>query len=99
MCIRDRVAGAQHTGQGHCRQVSKDGEDQSYYDIQTVSYTHLDVYKRQGSAKVFMTVTLPLIKDSFFSGLVTAFVRSITTISAIILLVTPDVLLITGQDV
>lgn len=27
------------------------------------------------SAKVFMTVTLPLIKDSFFSGLVTAFVR------------------------
>ena len=34
------------------------------------------------SARVFMTVTLPLIKDSFFSGLVTAFVRSITAISA-----------------
>ena len=49
------------------------------------------------SAKVFMTVTLPLIKDSFFSGLVTAFVRSITAISAIILLVTPDFLLITCQ--
>ena len=47
--------------------------------------------------KVFMTVTLPLIKDSFFSGLVTAFVRSITAISAIILLVTPDFLLITCQ--
>lgn len=49
------------------------------------------------SARVFMTVTLPLIKDSFFSGLVTAFVRSITAISAIILLVTPDILLITCQ--
>ncbi len=47
------------------------------------------------SAKVFMTVTLPLIKDSFFSGLVTAFVRSITAISAIILLVTPQFVLIT----
>jgi iron(III) transport system permease protein len=50
-----------------------------------------------GSARVFMTVTLPLIKDSFFSGLVTAFVRSITAISAIILLVTPEFLLITCQ--
>lgn len=49
------------------------------------------------SARVFTTVTLPLIKDSFFSGLVTAFVRSITAISAIILLVTPDYLLITCQ--
>ncbi len=49
------------------------------------------------SAVVFGTVTLPLIKDSFFSGLVTAFVRSITAISAIILLVTPDFLLITCQ--
>lgn len=49
------------------------------------------------SARVFMTVTLPLIKDSFFSGLVTAFVRSITAISAIILLVTPQYLLITCQ--
>ncbi len=49
------------------------------------------------SARVFTTVTLPLIKDSFFSGLVTAFVRSITAISAIILLVTPDFLLITCQ--
>lgn len=48
-----------------------------------------------GSGKVFMTVTLPLIKDSFFSGLVTTFVRSITAISAVILLVTPRYLLIT----
>lgn len=50
-----------------------------------------------GSGTVFTTVTLPLIKDSFFSGLVTAFVRSITAISAIILLVTPQFLLITCQ--
>ncbi len=48
-----------------------------------------------GSGKVFSTVTLPLIKESFFSGLVTTFVRSITAISAIILLVTPEFLLIT----
>ncbi len=47
------------------------------------------------SGKVFMSVTLPLIKDSFFSGIVTTFVRSITAISAIILLVTPQYLLIT----
>lgn len=50
-----------------------------------------------GSGKVFTTVTLPLIKDSFFSGLVTSFVRSITAISAIILLVTPQYMLITCQ--
>lgn len=50
-----------------------------------------------GSAKVFFTVTLPLIKDSFFSGLVTAFVRSITAISAVILLVTPRWKLVTVQ--
>jgi len=48
-----------------------------------------------GSIKVFTSVTLPLIKDSFLSGLVTTFVRSITAISAIILLVTPRYLLIT----
>ena len=47
------------------------------------------------SLVVFTTVTLPLIKDSFFSGLVTTFVRSITAISAIILLVTPQFVLIT----
>ncbi len=50
-----------------------------------------------GSGKVFMSVTLPLIKESFFSGLVTTFVRSITAISAIILLVTPRYLLITTR--
>lgn len=50
-----------------------------------------------GSGKVFSSITLPLIKDSFFSGLVTTFVRSITAISAIILLVTPKYLLITTR--
>ena len=51
----------------------------------------------EGSGKVFTSITLPLIKDSFFSGLVTTFVRSITAISAIILLVTPKFLLITTR--
>lgn len=50
-----------------------------------------------GVGKVFFTVTLPLIKDSFFSGLVTAFVRSITAISAVILLVTPRWNMVTVQ--
>ena len=66
------------------RQIDKSIEE-SAYDMGANSF------------KVFMTVTLPLIKDSFLSGLVTAFVRSITAISAIILLVTPEFLLITVQ--
>ena len=66
------------------RQIDKSIEE-SAYDMGADSFT------------VFMTVTLPLIKDSFLSGLVTAFVRSITAISAVILLVTPEFLLITVQ--
>ena len=66
------------------RQIDKSIEE-SAYDMGADSFT------------VFMTVTLPLIKDSFLCGLVTAFVRSITAISAIILLVTPQFLLITVQ--
>ena len=66
------------------RQIDKSIEE-SAYDMGADSF------------KVFLTVTLPLIKDSFLSGLVTAFVRSITAISAIILLVTPQFLLITVQ--
>ena len=66
------------------RQIDKSIEE-SAYDMGADSFT------------VFRTVTLPLIKDSFLSGLVTAFVRSITAISAIILLVTPQFLLITVQ--
>ena len=66
------------------RQIDKSIEE-SAYDMGADSF------------RVFMTVTLPLIKDSFLSGLLTAFVRSITAISAIILLVTPQFLLITVQ--
>ena len=66
------------------RQIDKSIEE-SAYDMGADSF------------RVFMTVTLPLIKDSFLSGLVTAFVRSITAISAIILLVTPQFRLITVQ--
>ena len=66
------------------RQIDKSIEE-SAYDMGADSF------------RVFMTVTLPLIKDSFLSGLVTSFVRSITAISAIILLVTPQFLLITVQ--
>ncbi len=66
------------------RQIDKSIEE-SAYDMGANSF------------QVFMTVTLPLIKDSFLSGLVTSFVRSITAISAVILLVTPQFLLITVQ--
>ncbi|MDY5057682.1 MAG: iron ABC transporter permease, partial [Bullifex sp.] len=66
------------------RQIDKSIEE-SAYDMGANSF------------QVFMTVTLPLIKDSFLSGLVTSFVRSITAISAVILLVTPEFLLITVQ--
>ena len=72
------------SGLSALRQIYKSIEE-SAYDMGADSF------------KVFMTVTLPLIKDSFLSGLVTAFVRSITAISAIILLVTPQFLLITVQ--
>ncbi len=64
------------------RQIDKSIEE-SAYDMGADTFT------------VFRTVTLPLIKDSFLSGLVTSFVRSITAISAVILLVNPRVQLIT----
>ena len=80
--IRDRGLGESFASA--LRQIDKSIEE-SAYDMGADSF------------KVFMTVTLPLIKDSFLSGLVTAFVRSITAISAIILLVTPQFLLITVQ--
>ena len=47
------------------------------------------------SAHVFFTVTLPMIKDSIFSSISTAFVRSITAVSAVVLLCTPEIKLIT----
>lgn len=66
------------------RQIDKSIEE-SAYDMGADSLT------------VFRTVTLPLIKDSFLSGFITTFVRSITAISAVILLVSPKFLMITVQ--
>lgn len=45
--------------------------------------------------KVFTSVTLPLIKPAFFSGLVYSFVRSMTAVSAVIFLVSANCSLIT----
>ena len=45
----------------------------------------------------FRRITLPLIRPAFFSGLVYAFARSMTTISAIIFLTTPRTKIMTAQ--
>lgn len=50
-----------------------------------------------GSLKVFSSITLPLISDSFFSSLVTTFARSITATSAVIFLISARYQLITPQ--
>jgi len=50
-----------------------------------------------GSVKVFTSVTLPLISDSFFSSLVSTFARSITATSAVIFLISARYQLITPQ--
>lgn len=50
-----------------------------------------------GSIRVFTSVTLPLISDSFFSSLVTTFARSITATSAVIFLISARYQLITPQ--
>lgn len=47
------------------------------------------------SRKVFTSVTLPMIKPAFFSGLVYAFVRSMTLVSTIIFLVSAKYNLLT----
>ena len=47
------------------------------------------------SFKVFTTVTIPLIKDAFFSGLLYSFVRSMTAVSAVIFLVSASYNLLT----
>ena len=48
-----------------------------------------------GSFKVFYSVTIPLIKSAFFSGLVYSFVRSMTAVSAVIFLVSASYNLLT----
>jgi len=72
------------SGVSALRQIDKSIEE-SAYDLGGNSF------------HVFGTVTLPLISDSFFSSLVTSFVRSITAISAVIMLVTPELQLVTCQ--
>mgnify|MGYP003586289519 CR=1 FL=1 len=47
------------------------------------------------ATKVFTSVTLPLVKSAFFSGLVYAFIRSMTSISAVIFLVSANYSLLT----
>lgn len=47
------------------------------------------------SFKVFTSITIPLIKSAFFSGLVYSFVRSMTAVSAVIFLVSASYNLLT----
>lgn len=47
------------------------------------------------ATKVFRTITLPLIRNAFFGGLVYAFIRSMTSISAVIFLVSANYSLLT----
>lgn len=47
------------------------------------------------SKKVFTSITLPMVKPAFFSGLVYAFVRSMTLVSTIIFLVSANYNLLT----
>ena len=52
----------------------------------SVSYTHLDVYKRQGQFRLLFTIELPLSFSVILAGVRTALVNSIglTTIAAYI---------------
>ena len=47
------------------------------------------------ASRVFTTVTLPLIKSAFFGGLIYSFIRSMTSISAVIFLVSANYSLLT----
>lgn len=49
------------------------------------------------NAQTFRRITLVLIRPAFFSGLVYAFARSMTTISAIVFLTTPQTKIMTAQ--
>jgi iron(III) transport system permease protein len=49
------------------------------------------------NARTFRRITLPLIRPAFLAGLVYAFARSMTTISAIIFLTTPETKIMTQQ--
>ena len=49
------------------------------------------------NAQTFRRITLPLIRPAFLSGLIFAFARSMTTISAIVFLTTPQTKIMTAQ--
>lgn len=49
------------------------------------------------NALTFRKITLPLIRPAFLSGLIYAFARSMTTISAIVFLTTPQTKIMTAQ--
>ncbi|NUQ04627.1 MAG: iron ABC transporter permease [Anaerolineae bacterium] len=49
------------------------------------------------SARTFRRITLPLIRPAFLAGLIYAFARSMTTISAIVFLTTPQTKIMTQQ--
>lgn len=49
------------------------------------------------SGRTFRNITLPLIRPAFLSGLIYAFARSMTTISAIVFLTTPQTRIMTQQ--
>lgn len=49
------------------------------------------------SARTFRKITLPLIRPAFLAGLIYAFARSMTTISAIVFLTTPQTKIMTQQ--
>jgi iron(III) transport system permease protein len=49
------------------------------------------------TSTTFRKITLPLIRPAFFSGLIYAFSRSMTTISAVIFLTTPETKIMTQQ--
>ncbi len=49
------------------------------------------------SQRTFRTITLPLIRPAFLTGLIYAFARSMTTISAIVFLTTPQTKIMTQQ--
>ena len=49
------------------------------------------------SARTFRKITLPLIRPAFLSGLIYAFARSMTSLSAIVFLTTPQTKIMTHQ--
>ncbi len=90
--------GSHHRAGLYCAKPSRGNQSRNHGAAQIDKSIEESAYDLGAdSGTVFTTVTLPLIKDSFFSGLVTAFVRSMTATSAVIFLVSPSFQLITPQ--